>query len=396
MINQRLSYKHLSARFPILRMQLLNILIMFSMIVPNLPSNSPRLSEPGEAIYDLSGRPWSNSKYAAPATSQRPTISRAQPRVGERPQPGMDTQSVDQNSTPGASLMFIENVGQFDSKAEFAVQGAMGTVLLSQSEIWITYFEQDDSPSLDLMESPGPTLGSERVGIENERPEPRKGVHLRLQFVGANLEAEVEGIDPLETTVSYFLGNDSSQWYPDVPVWSGVRFRDLYPGMDLEITGLDSQWSWRLVVEDAERLTEEGSLAVQEGIRLQVEGAKGLALEGNSLRFATEIRDIIIPALPVVRGDTTSAIKPQPMEVANTELIILSPESVSKLKDTPASALEENSTNPLNLTDSSVTETPLELMSSTITQDILFSTLLGGQQWGEEGRGIVVDDTGSM
>ena len=31
---------------------------------------------------------------------------------------------------------------------------------------------------------------------------------------------------------------DPTKWYPDVPVWGGVRYLDLYPGIDLELSGV--------------------------------------------------------------------------------------------------------------------------------------------------------------
>ena len=57
------------------------------------------------------------------------------------------------------------------------------------------------------------------------------GVNIKLSFVGANPQARIETFDPVDTVISYFLGNDSSDhWRPAVPVWGGVRYVDLYPG----------------------------------------------------------------------------------------------------------------------------------------------------------------------
>ncbi|MER3426346.1 MAG: hypothetical protein C4299_04200 [Thermoleophilia bacterium] len=63
------------------------------------------------------------------------------------------------------------------------------------------------------------------------------GVHLRLRFEGANPHPRLEPFQRLETHVSYFLGNDPAKWHADVPVWAGVRYVDLYPGIDLEVGG---------------------------------------------------------------------------------------------------------------------------------------------------------------
>ena len=56
----------------------------------------------------------------------------------------------------------------------------------------------------------------------------------------------IEPFGAVDTTVSYFLGNDPDQWRPDVPVWGGVRYVDLYPGVDLVLGGSDGAWRLRL------------------------------------------------------------------------------------------------------------------------------------------------------
>ena len=72
-------------------------------------------------------------------------------------------------------------------------------------------------------------------------------VNLRLSFPGASPHPRLEPFDRLETHVSYFIGADPEKWRADVPVWGGVRYRNLYPGLDLEITGENGQWQWKLV-----------------------------------------------------------------------------------------------------------------------------------------------------
>ena len=62
-------------------------------------------------------------------------------------------------------------------------------------------------------------------------------MHLRLRFAGANPQPRLEAFQRLETHVSHFLGNAPTKWHADVPIWAGVRYLDLYPGMDLEVGG---------------------------------------------------------------------------------------------------------------------------------------------------------------
>ncbi|MBI5293193.1 MAG: SBBP repeat-containing protein [Chloroflexi bacterium] len=94
-------------------------------------------------------------------------------------------------------------------------------------------------------------------------------MNIKLSFVGANPHPRLEPFSRLDTHVSYFTGSDASQWRPDVPVWGGVRYADLYPGVDLELTGEAGQYRQRLVARPGADLS---------AVRLRVEGADSLAL----------------------------------------------------------------------------------------------------------------------
>lgn len=63
----------------------------------------------------------------------------------------------------------------------------------------------------------------------------RKGGHtpLRLRALGANDAPEIEGIDPLPGRSHYFIGNSAAEWRTNIPAYSRVKYRDVYPGIDL-------------------------------------------------------------------------------------------------------------------------------------------------------------------
>src|SRR5262245_42404618 len=61
--------------------------------------------------------------------------------------------------------------------------------------------------------------------------------HARLVFSGSSPEAGIAGLEPLDATVSYFAGADPAGWIRNVPTFAAVRYRDLYPGVDLTVRG---------------------------------------------------------------------------------------------------------------------------------------------------------------
>ena len=128
-----------------------------------------------------------------------------------------------------AQLMFIENVGQFDEHARFQVRSGNGDLWLTEGALWITVIEQTNEVAAEReREAP--------LHLRAPAPESRRSANLKLSFPGANPRPRLEPFDRLHTRVSYFIGDNPAQWHADVPVWGGVRYVDLYPGVDLEVT----------------------------------------------------------------------------------------------------------------------------------------------------------------
>ena len=184
-------------------------------------------------------------------------------------------------ATPhGTSLAFNENAGQFAPGARFfAPSGPAGSALwLAGDALWLTLTEAEAIPA--ILESTVPGRPA------RPRPQLRRGVHLRLSFVGANPHPRIEPFDRLDTVVSYFLGHDPAAWRVAVPVWGGVRYRDLYPGIDLELSGAGGQYSHRLVVHPGADLGR---------VRLRVEGAQSLGLRDGRLEIQTAAGPFFLP-----------------------------------------------------------------------------------------------------
>ena len=199
----------------------------------------------------------------------------------------VDLPDIDQGAQVSAAfpLVFIENVGQFDKRVQYQVRSGYSTLFFTNDAIWLSLTEPWGKS--ELMADIGTSIVS-GVGSKSGRQ-----VNLRLSFAGANSHPVIEPLGRLDAQISYLLGSDSSQWYSDIPTWSGVRYVDLYPGIDLEIGSLNGQLTHRLVVREPASLQD---------VRLLVEGADGLALDGNYLRLTTPLGDVAYPLITVEGG----------------------------------------------------------------------------------------------
>lgn len=296
-----------------------------------------------------------------------------------------------------SGLIFIENVGQFDSKARFMVRGSLGTLYLAEDALWFSVLEPPD-PQDQL------TNRTDEADPQALTSQPQRGVNLKLSFPGANPNPRLEPFNPLNTAVSYFIGDNPNEWQTNVPVWSGVRYVDIYPGVDLEITGHHGQLVQRLVVretqatlkpampdtlltpQNADPANTEAKLA---NIRMRVEGANNLALNGNGVRLDTAIGNFSLPLLQPVAADGTPLSLPaaQP-EVKDREI---------SNPFTPAStAALEPATLPTRISTGLAAPLPLGLIPvlQDNSDDLLYATYLGGADT-DNGNDISVDEIGN-
>ncbi len=186
-----------------------------------------------------------------------------------------------------SSVIFVENVGQFPDGVRYQARGrAGGGVWLAPGAIWLTLME-----GVPAFGQPPPGEASAPYWKARDG---QQGVLLKLSFEGANPNPEIVPFEPLDTRVTYLHGDEPANWQSGVPVWGGVRYVDVYPGVDLELTGQDEDFVQRFVVHPR----TDGSAEVADllgAVRLRVEGADDVALESLPLPASGE--DQAAPAM---------------------------------------------------------------------------------------------------
>jgi len=96
--------------------------------------------------------------------------------------------------------------------------------------------------------------------------------------VGATPHAEVVGLEELPGKSNCFIGNDPKKWRTNVPTYAKVKYKDVYPGVDLVYYGNQGgQLEYDFVLApgaDPRSIQLAVSSDAQEGSRQKVVGSE--------------------------------------------------------------------------------------------------------------------------
>ena len=106
---------------------------------------------------------------------------------------------------------------------------------------------------------------------------------LRLSFKDANPRALVEGMEELQGKSNYFSGSDPKSWHTQVPQYRKVRYRELYPGVDVIFYSRNGQLEYDIVAGPGADLSVVHLQATGGRTALTVQGDAALQL--GSSRF---------------------------------------------------------------------------------------------------------------
>ena len=83
------------------------------------------------------------------------------------------------------------------------------------------------------------------IALPDAKRMPRR---LRMRLTGARSEAKAEGAEALPGRVNYLVGREPSQWRRGIATFGRVRYRAVYPGIDLDWYGNDGRLEYDFLV----------------------------------------------------------------------------------------------------------------------------------------------------
>ena len=260
------------------------------------------------------------NELTKPEPRSIPMFERPESRVGERiPVNNATTSQPVVTTNNNNSITFIENVGQFNSNALFTVQGSEATIFLAQDAIWFTIIEKEKRVS------------SREEILKGLPDEKTRSVNLKMIFPGSNSNTRIEPFNRLDLNISYFIGNMPDQQYTNVPVWGGVRYVDLYPGVNLELTSENGAFTWQIVVKDSEKLSSNQNFIQNHGLSIKLAGQKQLKMLSGAANIESELGNFVLPPINIT-GLVNEQFSKTP-KVVGDQIFLVYPKSTSQSFD---------------------------------------------------------------
>src|SRR6266705_3005321 len=135
-------------------------------------------------------------------------------------------------------LHFEANRGQIDKAVRFLSRGAGYSLYLTADEAVLVLAPPNPEAKQDGRSTPG----------RREAPAQAMPVVLRMSIVGAAPAPLVRGLEELPGKANYFIGKDPARWRTNLPTYARVRYREVYPGIDLVYHGNQRQLEYDFVV----------------------------------------------------------------------------------------------------------------------------------------------------
>jgi hypothetical protein len=321
-------------------------------------------------------------------------------------------------------LLFEANQGQTDSQVKFLSQGRGYSVFLTSGSMVLSLRPTEVTSSVAAPPPPGSQARGRSAIRKMEaaaRGQKSPAVTLAVNLVGGNPNPQVVGEVPLPTKVNYFIGRDPKKWHTNVPTYARVRYRNVYPGVDLVYYGNDTSMEYDFDLAPSADATQI-QFAVKGADLLNIDSAGNLVLTkgASELRFQApilyqELRGVRarVSGRYVLRGgtyvgfevgnhDTTMPLVIDPVLVYSTFIggsgddfsngIAVDPSGdayMVGLTDSPNFPLA--SIGPYNSTQFRMFLTKLDPTGSTL----LFADYFGGTSGGDEASAITLDSSGN-
>jgi hypothetical protein len=192
-------------------------------------------------------------------------------------------------------MSFEPNVGQVDKSARYISRGHGSTLFLTPDSAMIVVSHVPQTRRRPAIST------AHELKPDSDMAKQIKSSALRIMFENASPKVVVEGESRLAGTSNYFMGKDAGKWRTRIPTFAKVRYRSLYPGIDLVFYGTEGHLEYDLIVAPG---------ADPNRVRFAFDGASKLELDAAGDLEANVGSDKIVIHKPAIYQQARTTRKP--------------------------------------------------------------------------------------
>jgi hypothetical protein len=177
-------------------------------------------------------------------------------------------------------IVFTANGGQAPASVLYEARGAGLDVLLGKTEVTLLHEVPHAAPARNDGGKAKASFGGSSMAPAAD-PGTFTVDRQTIEFVGENPDVAIEPLDQQTGKASYFRGHDPKRWSTGLSTYARVRYRNLYPGIDLIFYSANGSLEYDFTVAagadpalirmrlnggDPIQLTADGALRVGTGI----------------------------------------------------------------------------------------------------------------------------------
>jgi hypothetical protein len=191
------------------------------------------------------------------------------------------------------SLAFTENRGQWGEKTLFKAESGGATFYFCQDEVAYLFVRDTDELLEDDLGEEDFSPVPEETGMPGQRYK-RESLLIKAQFLNANPDVVVAGEGLLNHKCNYFYGNDPSKWRSEVPSYSSITYKDIWPGIDLKYHGNGKGIKYDFIINPGANLSQ---------IKIRYEGVEALSITNQGDLKAQTRFGLIYEDIPRIYQD---------------------------------------------------------------------------------------------
>lgn len=164
-----------------------------------------------------------------------------------------------------SQLTFTENKGQWDETILFKSEFSGGNLYIENNQLNFNFYDFEHLNHL---------VGHHhKLSHYHEETEWDVKAHcLLMTFKGAQKPTSVTTSGKQQEYFNYFLGKNPDKWASKVNTFSSVNLENIYPGIDLALTGKSNSYKYDFIVNPGAEVSK---------IKIQYKGADKIYLEQN-------------------------------------------------------------------------------------------------------------------